>query len=50
MLETFNPWLTEPLGVEDGCLRVPDGPGLGITIDEKRFAEDVDSVVTVRLQ
>jgi galactonate dehydratase len=49
MLETFSAWLAEPMGLnEQGQLVVPTGPGLGITIDEKRFAEDVDSVVTVR--
>src|SRR5436305_1807624 len=32
--------LQEPaLTVEDGCLRVPDGPGLGVVLDEKRLAE-----------
>ena len=32
--------LREPdLAVRDGCLRVPDGPGLGVEIDEDRLAE-----------
>lgn len=47
MLETFNPWLVQPLRVHDGCLEVPTGPGLGIEIDPERFNHDVDSVVTI---
>jgi L-alanine-DL-glutamate epimerase-like enolase superfamily enzyme len=32
--------LQEPdLTVQDGCLRVPDGPGLGVVLDEQRLAE-----------
>lgn len=32
--------LREPeLAVRDGCLRVPDGPGLGIELDETKLAE-----------
>ena len=32
--------LLEPdLTVQDGCLRVPEGPGLGIALDEKRLQE-----------
>lgn len=30
--------LTAPLHPEDGLLRVPDGPGLGITLDDERLA------------
>lgn len=49
MLELFNPWLREPLLVEGGQLVVPDGPGLGISIDEDRLSQDVDSAVTADL-
>jgi L-alanine-DL-glutamate epimerase-like enolase superfamily enzyme len=32
--------MQEPkLVAEDGCLRVPDGPGLGVVLDEGRLAE-----------
>jgi L-alanine-DL-glutamate epimerase-like enolase superfamily enzyme len=27
------------LTVRDGCLRVPDGPGLGVELDEARLTE-----------
>ena len=30
--------VTEPLRVRDGMLQVPDGPGLGVTLDEDRLA------------
>ena len=33
--------LTAPLHPRDGVLRVPDGPGLGISFDEARLAEHV---------
>jgi L-alanine-DL-glutamate epimerase-like enolase superfamily enzyme len=35
---------TEPLAVQDGCVRIPDRPGLGIDLDEeklKRFRLDI---------
>ena len=36
--ETTQPFLREPILVEpDGTLKVPDGPGLGIDIDEDQF-------------
>jgi L-alanine-DL-glutamate epimerase-like enolase superfamily enzyme len=31
--------ITEPFAVEDGKIPVPDGPGLGITVDEDKVAE-----------
>lgn len=41
----FNPWaqplFTEPVRIEDGCLVLPDRPGLGLELDEdalRRFA------------
>lgn len=30
---------TEPLEMKDGALVVPDGPGLGVTIDDKKIAK-----------
>jgi O-succinylbenzoate synthase len=30
--------LTEPFVLDDGALRVPDGPGLGVTVDEDALA------------
>lgn len=47
MLETFNAWLAKPLRLEGGELVIPDGPGLGIEIDEERFGNDVESRVVV---
>jgi galactonate dehydratase len=49
MLETFNPWLTEPLVMNGGELVVPGGPGLGIRVDVARLRRDVASECTVRL-
>ena len=40
--------LTEPFVMEDGRLRVPTGPGLGVTPDPGRLAEVTTSVETVR--
>jgi muconate cycloisomerase len=31
--------IREPLGYEDGCLLVPEGPGLGVEIDEAKIAK-----------
>ena len=45
MFAAFNPWLETPLRLEQGEIVVPTGPGLGITLNEKRFREDVDSEV-----
>jgi D-galactarolactone cycloisomerase len=50
MLDTFNPWLRDPLHMEGGELVVPDGPGLGIQIDVDRLKQDVAGEVTVRLE
>lgn len=47
MLDTFNPWLDRPLEVAGGELVVPDGPGLGIELDQDRLAAQASSVVTV---
>jgi len=49
MLPLFNPWLEEPLRLENGQLVIPTGPGLGISINEERFEQDVDSRVTISL-
>jgi len=35
--------LNEPMPISDGMVHVPDGPGLGITINEKRLAELTES-------
>lgn len=47
LLDTFGPWLHEPLRMENGELVVPDGPGLGISLDEDRFMNDVVSTITI---
>jgi D-galactarolactone cycloisomerase len=49
MLDTFNPWLAEPLRVEDGAVVVPTRPGLGLEIDEERVAAMATSTVTAAL-
>lgn len=49
MCDLFNRWLMTPIGARDGALVIPNGPGLGIEIDEDAFSRDVDSVLTVRL-
>jgi galactonate dehydratase len=49
MFAAFNPWLVEPLRLEQGQIVVPTGPGLGITLAEDRFAQDVDSQITLTL-
>ncbi len=36
--------ITEPFVLEDGRLRVPVGPGLGVKLDERRLAEVTTSV------
>lgn len=33
--------IKEPLVLQDGCLPVPDGPGLGVTLDDEAIAEYV---------
>lgn len=49
MLDTFNPWLAEPLRVEDGAVVVPTGPGLGLDLDEERIAAMATDTVTCAL-
>jgi galactonate dehydratase len=49
MLDTFNPWLAEPLVVEDGAVVVPTGPGLGLALDEERISAMATATVTVAL-
>jgi O-succinylbenzoate synthase len=39
--------ITRPFVLEDGRLRVPTGPGLGVDVDEKRLAEVTTSVEIV---
>jgi L-alanine-DL-glutamate epimerase-like enolase superfamily enzyme len=31
--------LTQPFEIEDGCLRLPQGPGLGVTVDETKIEQ-----------
>lgn len=40
--------ITEPFVLEDGRLRVPTGPGLGVNVDAARLKEVTTSVETVR--
>ena len=40
--------LTEPFVMHDGRLRVPTGPGLGVTVDEEYLRELTTSVEVVR--
>jgi galactonate dehydratase len=49
MLDTFNPWLADPLRVEDGAVVVPTGPGLGLDLDEERIAAMATDTVTCAL-
>ena len=49
MLDTFNPWLAEPLRVEEGAVVVPTGPGLGLDLDEERIAAMATATVTAAL-
>jgi L-alanine-DL-glutamate epimerase-like enolase superfamily enzyme len=40
--ETTQVLVKEPIMVEqDGCVRIPDGPGLGIEIDEERLEDNL---------
>ncbi len=38
-LQLTDDFLTEPLVIKDGCLKLSDKPGLGVEIDEKKFAQ-----------
>ena len=49
MFDSFNPWLKQPLAMKDGQLVVPDGPGLGIEIDEARFLRDVTGKIEIAI-
>lgn len=49
MLATFNAWLKSPIRIEDGEIVVPEGPGLGIEIDEERMRADVTAIHTLAL-
>jgi O-succinylbenzoate synthase len=44
----FERDLTEPFVLEDGCLRVPTGPGLGVALDEAFIRELATSREVVR--
>ena len=41
--------LTEPFVLEDGCLRVPSGPGIGVTPLDEVLAEFVTSRESITL-
>jgi galactonate dehydratase len=49
MLETFNTWLKSPIVLKDGEIVVPEGPGLGIDIDDEKMRQDVASTSTLTL-
>jgi galactonate dehydratase len=49
MLDTFNPWLADPLRVEEGAVVVPTGPGLGLDLDEERVVAMATDTVTCGL-
>jgi galactonate dehydratase len=49
MFAAFNPWLKESLRLEQGEIVVPTGPGLGITLNEERFRQDVNSEVKLAI-
>ena len=40
--------ITEPFVLRDGQLRVPNGPGLGVNVDERRLKEVTTSVELIR--
>ena len=40
--------ITEPFVLHDGRLKVPSGPGLGVTVDENRLREVTTAVEVVR--
>jgi L-alanine-DL-glutamate epimerase-like enolase superfamily enzyme len=49
MLETFGCLVREPLVAVEGVVHVPDGPGLGVSVDEEAVRAMSTSVVEVRL-
>ena len=49
MLETFGCLMREPLVAVEGVVHVPDGPGLGVSVDEEAVRAMSTSVVEVRL-
>jgi O-succinylbenzoate synthase len=40
--------ITEPFVLHDGRLRVPTGPGLGVTVDAERLQEVTTSTTELR--
>lgn len=49
MLQTFGHLVEEELAVADGVVRVPTGPGIGVTVDEARVRAMSDAVVEIGL-
>lgn len=49
MLDVFNDWLRSPIALAEGEIVVPQGPGLGIDIDDDKMRGDVASVHTLEL-
>jgi O-succinylbenzoate synthase len=43
----YAPDLTAPFVLEDGCLRVPTGPGIGVVPDRDALAEHTISIETI---
>jgi O-succinylbenzoate synthase len=43
----YAPDLTAPFVLEDGCLRVPTGPGIGVVPDRDALAEHTVSIETI---
>ena len=49
MLEVFNDWLKSPIVLSEGEILIPDGPGLGIEIDEEKMSCDVATAHALEL-
>jgi len=45
-----NEYLQSPIELHDGTLPVPDGPGLGVDIDESALAPHVEETTVVRAE
>jgi galactonate dehydratase len=49
MLETFGHLVEEGLTAAQGCVQVPTGPGLGVTVDEERVGTMAATIVEIKL-